>query len=972
MARSARLALVAIALTLCLEAPSAAAPSTTAEPSFVTNGQVDKVLRTPTRTFLGGDFDYIGPPTGFGTVLNSGGSVDASYPVINGPVKASVQDGSGGYFIGGEFTRVGSADRDGLAHILQNGTVDPSFNPDVTLVNQGGIRAMSRSGTRLYIAGSFTHVNGTQRGGVALLDTTNGALSGTWNPTVGTVNAIVAQSNIVYLGGTFTTVNGTARKRLAAVDETDASTVTGFVADLDSDETSKRANALLLKDGELYVAGAFGTVNNTARPGVAAVSATTGALDTTFAPTGLFDFQDYNSLAANSTQLFLGGDRNQVQSFTVSNGARDNAFVVNLDGPQFAEATTLLVSGSNLLVGGFFTRVNDTPRQRFTSVSTTTGAVNSSVVQTYSHAPRTMTGPDSFSSGKLFVGGDFTSAGGVERRSVAALDAAGDVDPAFENNGLKDGFSQGDPARIVAMAFGNGRLYVGGDIREVDGEDRFGVFALNAATGAIDESFNGETGGPGGGEIKDLELRDGRLYAAGSFAEIGGAARRNLAALDPATGVPVPGFAPNPSHVSNFDDVAEIAIQGQRMYVGGRFDTIGGLARDWIAALDLSTGAVDPAFDLDLETTQTQPIRSLATDGTRVYVGGFFSSVNGFPRGNVAAVTADTGDTVVGWNVTAGSAVDDIAVAGDRVFVAGFFNQINGTTRRGFAAVSRSGGALDAWDPLVASPLVAGAPGSGNSIALAHGRIDMGGNFNRVDGRPRSAYLSVTTPMPVNSVAPAISGTPRAGQALTCSTGTWSNAPTFAFEWLRDGQPIAGATAATYALTASDAGRSISCRVTASNSDGTAEQASAAVAIDPPPPPPPADPEPAPPQPDGGTQPGGIAPPTGGSGPPRGEGTVRPAAARIVRSTVTLKKGVASLKLSCPSGGTDCTGTVTVTTSDRKRTKLGSARFVIKAGKTGTVKVKLARRVQASAARLKKVRVAAGEAAATLPLRVKR
>ena len=717
--------------------------------------------------------------------------------------------------------------------------------------------------------------------------------------------------------------------------------MTGFVADLDSDEPSKRANALLLKDGELYVAGAFGSVNGTVRAGVAAVSPTTGALDTTFAPTGLFDFQEYNSLAANNTQLFMGGDRDQVQSFALSNGAHDSAFVVNLDGPQFAEATSLLVIGGNLLVGGFFTRVNDTPRQRFTSVSTTTGTVNSNVVQTYSHAPLTMTAPDSFNNGKLFVGGDFTSAGGVERRSVAALDAAGDVDPAFENNGLQDGFSQGDPASIVALAFGGGRLYVGGDIREVDGEDRSGVFALNAATGAIDEAFNGETEG---GEIKDLVLRDGRLYSAGLFAEIGGVARRNLAALDPATGVPVPGFAPNPSHVSGFDNVAGIAIHGQRMYVGGRFDTIGGLARDWVAALDLSTGAVDPAFDFDLETTQTQPIRSLATDGTRVYVGGLFSSVNGFPRGNLAAVTTNTGDTVVGWNATAGSTVDEIAVGGDRVFLAGFFNQINGTTRRGFAAVARTNAALDPWDPLVASPLVAGDPGTGNSIAAAHGRIDMGGNFNRVNALPRSGLLSVSTPMPVNTTAPSVSGTPREGQALTCSPGAWSNSPAFAFEWLRDGQPIAGATASTYRWSPPMRAGASACRVTASNADGSAEQTSAAVAVESPPAP----------QPVGGAQPGGEPPPTGVPGPPRGNS---PAAARIAGSRSTLKKGIVSLKLSCPAGGEDCEGKVTIRTANRKRTKLGSKRFDIAAGRTATIKITVPRRLRAQASKLKKIRV---------------
>jgi hypothetical protein len=551
---------------------------------------------------------------------------------------------------------------------------------------------------------------------------------------------------------------------------------------------------------------------------------------------------------------------------------------------------------------------------------------------------------------------------------VAALDAAGDVDPAFEQNALTDGFSQGDPAQIDAMAFGGGRLYVGGDIREVDGQDRFGVLALNPTTGAIDPSFDGDTAG---GDVNDLELRDGRLYAAGSFTQIGGVARRNLAALNPGTGVPVAGFAPNPSHVSGFDDVSEIAIDGERMYVAGRFDTIGGVARDWLAAIDARNGAVDPAFDLDLETTQSQPIRSLASDGTRVYVGGLFSSVNGFPRGNIAAVTANTGDTVVGWNVTASSSVDDIAVGGDRVFLAGFYREINGTTRRGFAAVARTNGTLDSWDPLVGSPAVANEQATGNSVALAHGRIDMGGRFIRVDGRPRSGLLSVATPMPVNSAAPTITGNRRAGQTLTCAPGTWSNNPAFGFEWLRGGAPIAGAGASTYTLTTADSGRSVACRVTASNADGSAEAVSAAVAIEQPPAPaapvPPAAPiQPPPPPPTaGGTQPGGSPPPTGDPGLPRDE----PAAARIARSAARLKKNVVAIRLACPSGAGDCSGRLVLTTVARKPKRIGSARFTIAAGSSKTVKVRVARRMLRKARRIKKLRATAGDLRITLKLR---
>jgi hypothetical protein len=75
------------------------------------------------------------------------------------------------------------------------------------------------------------------------------------------------------------------------------------------------------------------------------------------------------------------------------------------------------------------------------------------------------------------------------------------------------------------------------------------------------------------------------------------------------------------------------------------------------------------------------------------------------------------------------------------------------------------------------------------------------------------AYLN----KPVNSVLPAITGTKTVGQTLTCSSGTWSKSPTYAYQWLRDGVPISGATASTRVLAAPDAGALMSCTVTATN-----------------------------------------------------------------------------------------------------------------------------------------------------------
>lgn len=79
--------------------------------------------------------------------------------------------------------------------------------------------------------------------------------------------------------------------------------------------------------------------------------------------------------------------------------------------------------------------------------------------------------------------------------------------------------------------------------------------------------------------------------------------------------------------------------------------------------------------------------------------------------------------------------------------------------------------------------------------------------------------LPPATTLPVNTVAPAITGTTTNGQTLTCSTGTWTGTATITYtrQWRRNGVDVAGRTASTYLLGAADVGTVISCRVTASN-----------------------------------------------------------------------------------------------------------------------------------------------------------
>jgi hypothetical protein len=96
---------------------------------------------------------------------------------------------------------------------------------------------------------------------------------------------------------------------------------------------------------------------------------------------------------------------------------------------------------------------------------------------------------------------------------------------------------------------------------------------------------------------------------------------------------------------------------------------------------------------------------------------------------------------------------------------------------------------------------------------------------------------------PVNTVAPVVSGTPAVGSLLTCTSGSWTGeneltlatgwplTTPFAYQWLRDGSAIAGATSTAYLVQAADLGHGLVCEVTGTNAAGHSSAKSNSLAI---------------------------------------------------------------------------------------------------------------------------------------------
>lgn len=93
-----------------------------------------------------------------------------------------------------------------------------------------------------------------------------------------------------------------------------------------------------------------------------------------------------------------------------------------------------------------------------------------------------------------------------------------------------------------------------------------------------------------------------------------------------------------------------------------------------------------------------------------------------------------------------------------------------------------------------------------------------------------------SAPIPAPPVMPpVVVDEPYAAQEVgsdtaTCTMGNWENEPhTYIYQWLRDGINIPGGTTDQYPITSADAGRTLTCVVTAINNGGGGSATSSAV-----------------------------------------------------------------------------------------------------------------------------------------------
>ena len=149
-------------------------------------------------------------------------------------------------------------------------------------VDDGDVRAIAKVGSNMVMGGNFTSVNGQARSRVAVFNPTTGALSGFNVAFNGEVDSIVPgpTADTAYFGGSFTQVGSAAIKNVALVNIASGTVVTSFVTP--GFGSWGYINDMVKVGNRLVVGGTFTVVGGKAHGGIAALDATTGAVDNTW------------------------------------------------------------------------------------------------------------------------------------------------------------------------------------------------------------------------------------------------------------------------------------------------------------------------------------------------------------------------------------------------------------------------------------------------------------------------------------------------------------------------------------------------------------------------------------------------------------------------------------------------------------------------------------------------------------------
>jgi len=440
--------------------------------------------------------------------LNSDGSLDGSFnPSLPdpSPVGSLVAQSDGKVLVAGDFTSVNGTNRNGIARLNADGSLDSSFNPGTGSFGIASVVALQPDG-KILIGGSFGSVNGTPREFIARLNA-DGSLDSSFDPgheISGQVSSVVVQPDgKVLVGDVFTFINGTNRYASTRLNA-DGSLDSMFISD-----TNFRP-----KLGGLYF-------DDCGDPGRCSCYQSV-------VPFALVVQADGKVLIGGVSVTISecsGGDGEVISRPILArfnaDGSLDGSFGLVIGNRDWGSVNALAVQpDGKVLVGGSFYSINGTNRPGIARLNANGSLDNSFNPGTGANGVSSVAlQPD----GKVLIGGGFTTVNGANRSGIARLNSNGSLDGSF-NPGT------GANGNVLSVALQpDGKVLIGGEFTSINGTNRSRISRLNV-NGSLDSSFNPGTGPDG--VVRSIAFQpDGNVLIGGDFTSVNGVLRPRVARL---------------------------------------------------------------------------------------------------------------------------------------------------------------------------------------------------------------------------------------------------------------------------------------------------------------------------------------------------------------------------------------------------------------------------------------------------------
>ena len=497
--------------------------------------------------------------------------------------------------------------------------------------------------------------------------------------------------------------------------------------------TSGEVSALAVHCGVVYVAGSLSEIGR--QTGAFAVTGETGAPAARAAQVMGWGDEAESVVSVivsdGRNGWFIGGDFAEVGgrpcprlAHILSDGSSDPDWCPR---PNRA-VRALALRGGVLFVGGAFTRIGGARRHKLAAISVTRGTATpwrasvggARVIDRHFRKLFRRTVDALAVRGRtLYVGGFFAHVGGAARASVAAVDAeTGRVtpwNPGVGTRGLPGVLS------VTSVVPDRRAIYIAGDFAKVGGRSRAGIAAISYAGEVL--AWNAHLrNGEYPGTVRAVALDGDRIFIGGSFTRVGGDDREIVAGLDARTGKALP-WSPR-LRAAEQGEVTGITVRGGRVYVAGNFIRGG---RHTAIALDAKT-----AREVRWDIQPNGPVRAVASARNRIAVGGLFTAVRGVRRTGLAAIEIATG-RILPWAPRPDEVDEGVAallVDDTKLWVGGSFERVNGERRSGVAAFDLQTMELDEWR----GPNLAGSNYGVTAFARNDDDLYIGGDFSAVGG----------------------------------------------------------------------------------------------------------------------------------------------------------------------------------------------------------------------------------------------